>query len=201
MAKPPSPQLIERMLTNTNPSVRVEWAQRLDFTPTPEQIERGLMDRTPVRCAWAQRLDFTPNTAQVERGLTDHNWEPRQQWAIRPDFTPTPAQIERGLTDVDLDVQKSWARRLDFSPTPMQSERGLTLSDSFLRDIWASRTDLTLSLQSLNRVISKLSQYSTKLLPAHEHYLRAQAEAADLTRAVELTDHERTTPSLIHPAL
>jgi hypothetical protein len=44
----------------------------MGYVPTPEQVERGLTDRVPgVRAAWARRMDYVPTPEQIERGLTD----------------------------------------------------------------------------------------------------------------------------------
>ena len=40
----PSLKQIERYLSHPNPEVRERWARRMDYTPTPEQIERGLRE-------------------------------------------------------------------------------------------------------------------------------------------------------------
>ena len=50
----------------------------MDFVPTPEQIERGLTDEDwHVRMAWVERTDFTPTPEQIKRGLTDRDWDVR----------------------------------------------------------------------------------------------------------------------------
>ncbi len=49
---------IEAGLTSKEGSVRRKWAESLDFTPTPEQIERGLSDKNSfVVQAWIMRTD------------------------------------------------------------------------------------------------------------------------------------------------
>ena len=37
-------QLIESKLTDKNMAVHHEWAKRMDWTPTPEQVKRGMSD-------------------------------------------------------------------------------------------------------------------------------------------------------------
>jgi hypothetical protein len=56
----------------------------MDYVPTPEQIERGLTDKEwRVRKAWAERMDYVPTPEQVERGLTDRFWGVCAAWAER----------------------------------------------------------------------------------------------------------------------
>jgi hypothetical protein len=44
----------------------------MDYVPTPEQVERGLIDKeVGVRETWARRMDYVPTPEQVERGLKD----------------------------------------------------------------------------------------------------------------------------------
>jgi len=70
--------------------------------PTPDELERGLTDEDGhVRVAFAGRKDYTPTPAQIERGLTDKNELVRTAFAGRRDYTPTLAQIERALTEED----------------------------------------------------------------------------------------------------
>jgi hypothetical protein len=61
---------------------------------------------------WAWREDFTPTFEQIERGLTAVEWGIRNTWTERIDFTPTPEQVERGLTDHDSDIRSAWIKRL-----------------------------------------------------------------------------------------
>ena len=70
--------------------------------PTPDEIERGLTDEDEnVRVAFAGRNDYTPTPAQIERGLTDKNELVRIAFAGRRDYTPTLAQVERALANED----------------------------------------------------------------------------------------------------
>jgi hypothetical protein len=40
-----------------------DWALRIDFTPTPEQIERGLTDdRDLIQRAWIKRLKVSSDS-------------------------------------------------------------------------------------------------------------------------------------------
>ena len=51
MAKKLTAKQVERYLTSENPEIRLRWAEKTDYTPTPEQIERD------VRLAWEKRLE------------------------------------------------------------------------------------------------------------------------------------------------
>ena len=83
---------------------RAAFAAHPRLAPTPEQIERGLSDASPkVRCAIAGRTDYTPTRAQIARGLKDAATE--LAFLARPDVHLTSAQnrirlarIERGLS-------------------------------------------------------------------------------------------------------
>jgi hypothetical protein len=90
---------IEQGLTHNSSIVRSVFAERNDFTPTPEQIERGLTDtETFVRMKFAKRKDFTPTAAQIERGLMDSNPTIRMIFAakqaewLREQFQPETTQ-------------------------------------------------------------------------------------------------------------
>lgn len=55
----PTPERIERGLTDKNEWVRLAWIERFDYTPTPEQIERGLAEGHPwFQKAWGKRMEF-----------------------------------------------------------------------------------------------------------------------------------------------
>jgi hypothetical protein len=58
-----------------------------------------------VRRSFAERTDFIPSSQQIERGLTDSDTEVRRSFAKRTDFILSPQQIERGLLDNDLGVR------------------------------------------------------------------------------------------------
>mgnify|MGYP001626352474 FL=1 len=59
----------------------MEWAARCDFTPTSEQIERGINDKSlKVVLAWLHRHDITWTEAQIERGLQHDNAKVRSSW-------------------------------------------------------------------------------------------------------------------------
>lgn len=75
---------IEQGLTHKDSIVRGVFAERTDFTLTPEQIERGLTDTEPfVRMKFANRKDFNPTAAQIERGLMDNSLTIRMKFASR----------------------------------------------------------------------------------------------------------------------
>jgi hypothetical protein len=86
-----SAEEIERGLTNQLEWERILFAERTDWTPTPEQVERGLTDASPgVRIAFAHRADTVLNPSQIERGLEDENeyiaWDfekRRVEWMAR----------------------------------------------------------------------------------------------------------------------
>ena len=57
MARKLTAKQVERYLTSENPEIRLRWAEKTDYTPTPEQIERGLNDEDiKVRFAWIKRV-------------------------------------------------------------------------------------------------------------------------------------------------
>lgn len=75
-------------------------------------IEQGLTHKDSiVRSVFAERTDFTLTPEQIERGLSDEDWFVRMKFAKRVDFTPTPTQVERGLTDEESAVHQVFASR------------------------------------------------------------------------------------------
>lgn len=75
-------------------------------------IEQGLTHKDSiVRSVFAERNDFTPTPEQIERGLSDEDWFVRMAFIKRKDFTPSPEQIERGLTDARASVRHAFAVR------------------------------------------------------------------------------------------
>ncbi|MBU2766523.1 hypothetical protein HAP94_10035 [Acidithiobacillus ferrivorans] len=51
------------------------------MNPTPEEVERGLTDDDiGVRREWIQRSDYVPTSAQVERGLADGDKDTQALW-------------------------------------------------------------------------------------------------------------------------
>lgn len=65
--------------------IRTTWTGSLTVsTPTPEQVERGLTDENwGIRCDWAGHRHYTPTPEQVERGLMDENQHVREAWMQR----------------------------------------------------------------------------------------------------------------------
>lgn len=60
------------------------------MTPTPEEIERGLTDDNwSVREAFALRRDYTPSPEQIERGLTDEHVFVREAFSEYVHWTVT----------------------------------------------------------------------------------------------------------------
>ena len=57
-------------------------------------------------------MDWTPTSEQVERGLNDVDDDIREAWAKRQDITPTREMVERGLNDVSGNVRCAWMDRL-----------------------------------------------------------------------------------------
>lgn len=103
---------IEFKLRSQNWWDRKEPACRMDWNPTPQQVENGLNDGTPIiRTIWAGRMDFTPTPEQIERGLTDAYWEVRITWAERMDWKHSESQLRRGLEDSCLEVRAVWVQR------------------------------------------------------------------------------------------
>ena len=62
--------------------------------------------------AWVERMDWTPTPEQVEIVLNDSNYGVRMAWLKRMDWTPTPEQIESGLNASSSDVRDAWMERL-----------------------------------------------------------------------------------------
>ena len=61
---------VEAGLTDSNISARLSWAERMDWTPTPEQVERELTDKEDsVRMIWSGRYDFSPSELQKVTAL------------------------------------------------------------------------------------------------------------------------------------
>ena len=56
-------------------------------------------------------MDYTPTPEQIERGFRDEDSDVRKTWVLRPDYTPTPDQIYWGFYDKDPDVRKAWEER------------------------------------------------------------------------------------------
>ncbi|WP_291492534.1 hypothetical protein, partial [Desulfurella sp.] len=57
---------VNKGITHKDGRVRLEWAIKTNFTPTPEQVEIGLSDTNYlVRIRWARRTDFKPTPEQV----------------------------------------------------------------------------------------------------------------------------------------
>lgn len=96
-------------------------------------IEQGLTHKDSiVRSVFAERNDFTPTPEQIERGLSDEDWFVRMKFAKRKDFTPTATQIERGLMDNSPTIrmafsarQAEWLREQFKSETPKKIRKVL----------------------------------------------------------------------------
>ncbi len=85
----------------------------MDFTPTPEQVEKGLTDKKEiVRLAWVSRKDFTPTPEQVERGLLDDSVQVCLAWIQRDDISWTHKQFQIGLQHPDENVREALEQAL-----------------------------------------------------------------------------------------
>ena len=70
----------------------------------PEVIEWGLTHKqASVRCDYAGRINYTLTLEQLERGLADENSRVRWKFATRQDLTPQ--QIKYGFTHKDASVR------------------------------------------------------------------------------------------------
>lgn len=97
---------------------RLDWAKRLDFTPTEAQVDCGLNDPSAaVRVAWARREDYIPSPSQIIRGICSDNTDIRIAFAKKKNFTPEDDHISFGLTDPDWGVRSIWVARMDYVMT------------------------------------------------------------------------------------
>ncbi len=79
----------------------------MDWTPTPEQVERGLTDTDGlVRMVWARRTDYTPTVPQVERGITDSDWDVVMEWMQRTDILWTEALRQKAMQRYPVAIQE-----------------------------------------------------------------------------------------------
>lgn len=72
---------------------------------------------------WAERMDFIPTAEQVERGLADEAYYVRAVWGGRTDFTPTPGQIECGLADIHREIRDVWIEKLKLCSESILEDR------------------------------------------------------------------------------
>lgn len=110
---------IERGLTDACSKVRIATSkQKIKFTP--EQVERGLLDPSPaVREAFARNLFFTPSAEQLDRGLNDFR-DIATAFIWREDITLTDSQTANIFHKNHIYSIFSLALRKDFLPTAEQ---------------------------------------------------------------------------------
>jgi hypothetical protein len=115
---------------------------------TSEQIESCLTDKVKeVRLNIANRHDFTATQEQIERGLQDEAAVVRRAFMKRPEFKPTPEYFDllSGLEKSDIE-QEILAKHKDFVPTLAQMERVLeSESNSRTKDVFLKRKEEFLS--------------------------------------------------------
>jgi hypothetical protein len=131
-------------------------SRRLDFEPTPDQMELGLSHQWwEVRYAFAKRSSFTPTEAQFRRGIFDENLIVRSVFHTSQ-FKFPEEQMERGLTDENPIVREvfSWLIK---NASPSQMERGLTDTNPSVRSQFARlavKNKISLTPFQINRALS-----------------------------------------------
>jgi hypothetical protein len=113
----PSRAEFDAALNSLNPVEREEMSENEKYDLTDSQYEFGLTDRIDrVRAAYANRSDFKPNTEQIERGLTDSSVSVRLAFACNSKVLATLSipQIKRGKNDRSETISDVF-RAYDFS--------------------------------------------------------------------------------------
>lgn len=107
------PYARERVLsgmTSDNLMTRIDWAENTRYRATPEYINIGITDRSPiVRLIWANRkFEFTETQMMI--GISDQYESIRHQWAgkvLKSGVIPSKDAIDIGLNDVG-NISKVW---------------------------------------------------------------------------------------------
>ncbi|OGC77256.1 MAG: hypothetical protein A2Z27_01275 [candidate division Zixibacteria bacterium RBG_16_50_21] len=158
-----------------------QFAESLDYKPTPEQIERGMLDEdSRVRAAFASRAHhlFTPE--QLERALTDENVAVRKYATLFKNCKPTPFQLERGLTDESPVIRSNIVQHFGDLLTPEQIKRGLKDDDVDVRHCFAINEDIDLSPDQI-KSCSKDENIRIQLAIASRYNLNAYAKRHGIT--------------------
>lgn len=133
---------IERGLTSTEVSVRRQFAESRDYTPTVEQIERGMLDEDGlVRMLFtmhARRVRFPFTPEQLERALTDKNKNIRDYVTSFHECKFTLFQLERALKDESPRVRGNIAMYFGEQLKSEQIARGLLDKESNVRAEFAA---------------------------------------------------------------
>ena len=149
---------IPAMLDSQDEMVRVSIAKNKRWTPSDEQIGRGLSDiSAKVRHAWVSRGDVHPNSDQMDAGLNDRSAHVRCGFIL----SGGPITIEQCdilMTDSSLMVRRSMGFVSGYSPTPQQFEKGaISDMDSLVRRIWVSREDFIPNEEQIWKIMGDLS--------------------------------------------
>lgn len=155
-----TPEQIERGLTDNSPVVQRVFLDILEIELTPTQIERALTDKDDrVRRQIAFRNDYTTTAEQIERGISDRYSAVRFWFFWRfCENSMSAEQIERGLTDENEEVRECTARRMSLTPSAMQIDRGLTDSSELVRLAFLERADITCTQGQIARGLKDKSE-------------------------------------------
>ena len=106
-------------MSSSSVEVRLAWAERMDFTPSFEQVVEGITDKDSeqVKLAWIRRTDYKMTYWMTEKILLERNRLSTAELLLRSDWTPTEEQITRGLSirsesDDGTQIAVLWSRRL-----------------------------------------------------------------------------------------
>lgn len=185
-----SESTIQRYLRSTNVDTRIAIAERHDWTPSVEDVRRGISDiHAIVRAAWARRMLW---------GVWERD------------------MIEQLLQDPSLYVQKVIIANATWSPSVEEWQRGRTHPNADLRAAWYGRTDWALDHEVIEAMVTdtdaRVRQRLAERLRESEAFLRDEVcerllnDPVDAVRVTTIKNWPRPFPAktiewgLTHPS-
>lgn len=123
------PRYVSRWLSDTDDGVRSICASKASVDIEPF-ISRIMSDKSAkVRKAAARRLDYTPQPSHVERGISDISPYIARRWLRRTDYVVTPDMIDRGLSHESSIVRNRWmSKAMESNCGALETEESATPS-------------------------------------------------------------------------
>jgi hypothetical protein len=148
-----TPQQVDKLLRDPNPSVKVGVLRRDEVPITRQQYDAGINHTDSSLAFWYRaREEHMPSAAQIELGLTSPDAPTRAGWIFDKRVTLTEAQTKRALNDPSLFVPV--LARPEVKLTEQDFDRCTVHQEVEIRFACVSRADYPLTQTRFEAIVA-----------------------------------------------
>jgi hypothetical protein len=148
-----TPQQVDKLLRDPNPSVKVGVLRRDEVPITRQQYDAGINHTGSSLAFWYRaREEHMPSAAQIELGLTSPDAPTRRGWVFDKRVTLTEAQTRRALNDPSLFVPV--LARPEVKLTEQDFDRCTVHQEVEIRFACVSRADYPLTQARFETIVA-----------------------------------------------